>query len=84
MADMPGGIVAELNISLEQFLNYSRNFLQCVETEVSLPHSQQTASCPCSELDKVIPLLLLLLLLLLFSLALQPTAGYGLIVHEVS
>jgi hypothetical protein len=28
--------------------------------------------------------LLLLLLLLLFSLALQPSAGYGLLVHEVS
>jgi hypothetical protein len=29
-------------------------------------------------------LLLLLLLLLLFSLAVQPSAGYGLLVHEVS
>jgi hypothetical protein len=29
-------------------------------------------------------LLLLLLLLLLFSLTLHPSAGYGLLVHEVS
>jgi hypothetical protein len=38
-------------------------------------------SIPAHNLKK---LLLLLLLLLLFSPALQPSAGYGLLVHEVS
>jgi hypothetical protein len=33
---------------------------------------------------RTIAFLLLLLLLLLFSLAVQPSAGYGLHVHEVS
>ena len=56
VADRPGYIVAGLSNSMEQLISLPRNFVQCVETEGSLPHSQEIATSPYSEPDQFIPL----------------------------
>jgi hypothetical protein len=67
-----------------------------LSSRVKRTQSRTGRSASCSAVDKndcslhkyfqvpVINILLLLLLLLLFSLALQPSVDYGLLVHEVS
>jgi hypothetical protein len=56
------------------------------EPEGSLPHSQLPAAClyPVNTTTTNNNNNKLLLFIYLFSLAMQPSAGYGLLVHEVS